>query len=68
MAQESAQLLTPDLLDIAYRGIIKNYDRSNGGFGSAPKFPPAMVLEFLLRTYHRTGIEKALQIVTHTSR
>ena len=50
MAQESAQLLTPDLLDIAYRGIIKNYDQTNGGFGSAPKFPPERVLEFLLRT------------------
>ena len=67
-AQESAELLTQDLLDIAYRGIIKNYDPNNGGFGGAPKFPPAMVLEFLLRTYHRSGIDEALQIVSHTCR
>ncbi len=26
-----------------------NYDPANGGFGSAPKFPPASALEFLLR-------------------
>ncbi|MFZ0061302.1 MAG: thioredoxin domain-containing protein [Pyrinomonadaceae bacterium] len=67
-AQESSELLTTDLLNVAYRGIIKNYDPNNGGFGSAPKFPPAMVLEFLLRTYHRTGAEEALQIVMHTCR
>ena len=67
-AQESSELLTADLLDVAYRGIIKNYDPNNGGFGSAPKFPPAMILEFLLRTFHRTGAEEALQIVMHTCR
>ena len=32
-------------------GIIKNYDATNGGFGGAPKFPPAMTLEFLLHTF-----------------
>ncbi len=49
-AQESSELLSKDLLEMAYRGIVKNYDPINGGFGSAPKFPPAMVLEFLLRS------------------
>ena len=67
-AQESSELLSKDLLEIAYRGIIKNYDPINGGFGSAPKFPPAMVLEFLLRTNYRTGNTEALQIVTDTCR
>lgn len=67
-AQESSELLSRDLLDMAYRGIVKNYDSLNGGFGSAPKFPPAMVLEFLLRTYYRTGNAEALQIVTDTCR
>ena len=27
----------------------------NGGFGGAPKFPPSMALEFLLRHHERTG-------------
>ena len=33
----------------------QQYDRPHGGFGSAPKFPPSMVLEFLLRHHARTG-------------
>ena len=30
------------------------FDASRGGFGGAPKFPPSMVLEFLLRHSERT--------------
>jgi uncharacterized protein len=66
-APESTETLSVNLLDSAYRAAIKNYDRINGGFGSAPKFPPAMTLEFLMRVYHRTGEKEALEIVTHTS-
>jgi len=58
----------PELLDAAYAGIIRNYDSINGGFGGAPKFPPAMTLEFLLRTYARTGNRDALEMVSHTCR
>jgi len=60
--------IEPELLDAAYTGMIRNYDSVNGGFGGAPKFPPAMSLEFLLRTYARTGNEDALQMVGHTCR
>jgi len=63
---ESSELLSTELLDTAYRGIIKNYDATNGGFGGAPKFPPAMTLEFLLHTFYRTGNQQALEIVRHT--
>ena len=56
-----------ELLDAAYLGMIRSYDSLNGGFGTAPKFPPAMTLEFLLRTYIRTGNNDALQIVRHTA-
>ena len=55
-----------DLLDTAYAGTVKSYDSLNGGFGGAPKFPPAMALEFLLRTYSRTGNQDALDMVEHT--
>ena len=67
-ALESSELLTTELLDTAYRGMIQNYDSTNGGFGAAPKFPPAMSLEFLLHTYYRTANQHALQIVEHTCR
>ena len=29
--------------------LAREYDAERGGFGGAPKFPPSMVLEFLLR-------------------
>jgi len=65
---ESNEVLTVDMLAAAYRGIIKNYDATNGGFGGAPKFPPAMALEFLLHTFYRTGNQQALEIVRHSMR
>ncbi|MEP6818343.1 MAG: thioredoxin domain-containing protein [bacterium] len=67
-ALESNELLTKELLDTSYRAMIKNYDSTNGGFGGAPKFPPAMSLEFLLHTFYRTADQRALDIVGHTCR
>jgi uncharacterized protein YyaL (SSP411 family) len=67
-AAESNAPLRKELLDAAFTGIVRNYDQTNGGFGGAPKFPPAMTLEFLLHTYYRTGNQKALEVVRHTSR
>ena len=57
-----------ELLSAAHAGIVRGYDTVNGGFGSAPKFPPAMTLEFLLRTHLRTGNQDALKMVGHTCR
>ncbi len=42
-------------LDAAAESLRGIYDAANGGFGGAPKFPPSMVLEFLLRRHARTG-------------
>ncbi|APV43423.1 hypothetical protein Dform_00058 [Dehalogenimonas formicexedens] len=58
--------LAPELLDQAYEAIKGTFDRVNGGFGSAPKFPQASVLEFLMRYYHRTKNAEALRMVTLT--
>src|SRR2546421_12490178 len=68
LAEESRDLLTPGILESAYRRIAKNYDAVNGGFGSAPKFPPAMTLEFFLHMYYRTRTEDTLEMVKHTAR
>ncbi len=38
-----------DVCDQAVLTLAESYDESAGGFGGAPKFPPSMVLEFLLR-------------------
>jgi uncharacterized protein YyaL (SSP411 family) len=58
--------LTSDILEKAYSVIKQNFDRENGGFGEAPKFPQPLVLEFLLRYYLRTHEKEALQMVTTT--
>jgi uncharacterized protein len=63
----SAGQVGTELLDVAYAGMARSYDSINGGFGGAPKFPPAMALEFLLRTYKRTGNKDALEMVRHTA-
>jgi len=62
----AAHPVEKELLDAAYAGTVQSYDSLNGGFGGAPKFPPAMALEFLLRTYARTGNQDALDMVEHT--
>jgi uncharacterized protein YyaL (SSP411 family) len=59
-------LLTPDTLDLAYRGFSGRFDATHGGFGNAPKFPQPMNLEFLLRYHHRTGESHALEMVDLT--
>jgi len=51
------------VLSSAATAMLGDYDRRNGGFGGAPKFPPSMVLEFLLRHHERTGSVEALSIV-----
>jgi uncharacterized protein YyaL (SSP411 family) len=48
-AEPSHEPLTSSLLTDAVRGLREQFDPEWGGFGPAPKFPPASVLEFLLR-------------------
>ncbi len=40
--------LSPEVLDEAERALAAQFDPVNGGFGGAPKFPPASALEFLM--------------------
>ncbi|MER6780698.1 MULTISPECIES: thioredoxin domain-containing protein [unclassified Streptomyces] len=56
----------PEELAQALLGLTRDYDPARGGFGGAPKFPPSMVLEFLLRHHARTGGEGALQMAADT--
>ena len=53
-------------LDDAVRSLSSSYDGARGGFGDAPKFPPSMVLELLLRHHARTGDADALRMVERT--
>ncbi|USA01544.1 thioredoxin domain-containing protein [Streptomyces lydicamycinicus] len=56
----------PEELHGALMGLARDFDAVHGGFGGAPKFPPSMVLEFLLRHHARTGSAGALEMVQAT--
>jgi len=50
----------------AVAGLEAGFDAAHGGFGGAPKFPPSMVLEFLVRHVSRTGAPTALRMAEQT--
>jgi uncharacterized protein YyaL (SSP411 family) len=65
-----------DMLSTASRKLAADFDAQHGGFGSAPKFPNTMALEFLVRVHlHRQkgeisenekGLFSEQEIVTST--
>ncbi|MBK8984867.1 MAG: thioredoxin domain-containing protein [Chloroflexi bacterium] len=50
----------------ALGGLLRAFDSDLGGFGRAPKFPPSMSLEFLLRMAVRRGDAMARHMAEHT--
>jgi uncharacterized protein YyaL (SSP411 family) len=62
---ESSEPLSEHVLVEAHAGLRQAFDGRWGGFGSAPKFPQPMTLEFLLRG-HLRGYEGALEMVERT--
>src|SRR5215472_12868586 len=56
--------------DAAVAALAHEFDARSGGFGGAPKFPPSMVLEFLLRHGERVsgnGADQALAMARVTA-
>ncbi len=71
----SAEPLQPAALDAAVEGLRASYDAAHGGFGSAPKFPPASALELLLRRGEaastrlgRVRTDEGFEMTSHTLR
>jgi uncharacterized protein YyaL (SSP411 family) len=62
----SGEDLGEDTLSLAYQQLRDRFDKEYGGFGSAPKFPTAHNLSFLLRYWKRTGDHEALDMVEKT--
>ncbi len=54
------------ILDEAVRVLTQQFDRVNGGTEGAPKFPQSMNLDFMLRSYKRTGDTDLLGLVELT--
>jgi uncharacterized protein YyaL (SSP411 family) len=59
-AEPSREPLASTLLTDAVRGLRRAFDPVWGGFGNAPKFPPASTLEFLLRRDELDMVTKTL--------
>ena len=57
---------TPSELTTAVKTLSRFFDSEHGGFGGAPKFPPSMILEFLLNEYARVGDMQALTMAETT--
>jgi uncharacterized protein YyaL (SSP411 family) len=60
------ETLNPETLGTAFENLWQRFDRTHAGWGSGPKFPQPMAIEFLLRYHHTTGDPLALQMVTQT--
>jgi uncharacterized protein len=72
LADNAAAVLPPsgldaEALDAAAGTLAEGFDPVHGGFSGAPKFPPSMALEFLLRHHERTGSADALRLVGGTA-
>ena len=63
---QSGALQSGEDLQSAVSALARDFDSAYGGFGSSPKFPPSMVLEFLLRENARSGNSQALTMAERT--
>jgi uncharacterized protein YyaL (SSP411 family) len=52
---------TKENVDLIASNILKQADKKWGGFGKAPKFPQVFSIQYLLRHYHFTKDENALE-------
>jgi uncharacterized protein YyaL (SSP411 family) len=58
--EPASDALEPALLEEAVARLRESADPQRGGFGGAPKFPPALALELLLARGERQIVEKTL--------
>jgi len=53
-------------IEVAFLQLDSSFDRINGGFGRAPKFPQPTALELLIRIGRRQGFAQANKMVEFT--
>ena len=59
-------LIRSEAIEDAYEGFSRSFDKTYGGFGTAPKFPTPHNLMFLLRHYKQTGSQNELNMIEKT--
>ncbi|MGQ9902792.1 MAG: thioredoxin domain-containing protein [Anaerolineae bacterium] len=63
---KTAERLSTSAREAAVQALDRAFDRANGGWGRAPKFPQPMTIEFLLRYWQQTGDERARSMIDKT--
>lgn len=69
LSSEEAQFdskLDRTFIDETFKNLELSYDKVNGGFGSAPKFPTPHNLLFLIHYFYLSNKESALSMVENT--
>ncbi|HEY0719225.1 MAG TPA: thioredoxin domain-containing protein, partial [Streptosporangiaceae bacterium] len=66
LEEGAAHRALAELTDAAVTGLADDFDPAHAGFGGAPKFPPSMACEFLLRHHERTADPRARQLAEQT--
>jgi uncharacterized protein len=56
-----SEIFNQNLLDKIFNNLTDRFDRQEGGFGGAPKFPSTMCIQYLLDYYFHTKEEVALE-------
>ncbi|HOK09430.1 MAG TPA: thioredoxin domain-containing protein [Candidatus Hydrogenedens sp.] len=54
------------ILENAYTSLVKSFDKENSGWGMEPKFPPTLILQFLLNYSKAYRSHEAWEIVYKT--
>lgn len=57
---QSENIFSEKVVEQIFEKLKTNFDKINGGFGSAPKFPSTMTIQFLLRDYYFRKNQDAL--------
>lgn len=64
-ANDEDDLFSKESLQTIADNILKSADKEWGGFGKAPKFPQTFSIQYLLRHYHYSKDEQALEQATY---
>jgi uncharacterized protein YyaL (SSP411 family) len=59
-------LVDPQLVGLAAEQLLGRFDRENGGFGGAPKFPPSQQLALLMAVQRERGDAASGEVVNKT--
>ena len=57
---------SPAIIEAVVKSAIGMFDASNGGFGSAPKFPHPSAIDLLIDQYARSGDEQLREVFVYT--